>query len=100
MTLIVERDGLMMTIIIIRPDVKTAINMPTAALLKRAFLDFKADDEIAVAVNCGAGDCFCSGWDLRSLAVDDEPISTADGDDSLGPIRMTFSKPVIAAVSF
>ena len=98
MTLIVERDGPVMTIIINRPVVKNAIDMPTAALMKRAFLDFEADNKIAVAVICGVGDSFCSGWDLKSLAADDEPVSTPEGDGALGPSRMTFSKPIIAAV--
>jgi enoyl-CoA hydratase len=98
MTLIVERDGPVMTVIINRPEVKNAINLPTAALLKQAFLDFEAGDEFAVAVICGVGDSFCSGWDLKSLAADDEPVSTPEGDGALGPSRMTFSKPIIAAV--
>jgi enoyl-CoA hydratase len=94
MTLIVQRDGPVMTVIINRPEVKNAINTPTAALLKRAFLDFEADDDISEPVICGAG----AGWDLKSLAVDNESVSTPEGDGALGPLRITFSKPLIAAV--
>jgi len=116
MTLHIERQGAVTTIIIDRPEARNAIDRPTAEALAAAFREFDADDSAAVAVLCGSsggssggsssgqggkdGSHFCAGADLKAFAAapDDWTLSE-HGDAPLGPTRMLLSKPVIAAVS-
>lgn len=90
----------MLVVTIDRPQVRNAVDGPTALLLADAFRSFDADDEAVVAILTGAGGTFCAGADLHAVADGrgnrvDEDMS-ADGP--MGPTRMLLSKPVIAAV--
>lgn len=94
-------DGAVMTITLHRPDCRNAVDGPTALALCRAFEAFEADDALAVAVFTGGGGTFCAGADLKALADPArrnaiEPTGTAPGP--IGPTRMAFAKPVIAAI--
>ncbi len=94
-----ERDGPLFVVTIDRPNMRNAIDGPTAAALAQAFRAFDADDELAVAVLTGAGDTFCSGFDLTALFDAQRNLRVEeDGDGPLGVTRMLLSKPVIAAV--
>jgi enoyl-CoA hydratase len=104
----VERDGALTTVILDRPEVRNAVDRPTAEALARAFIAFERDGDARVAVLWGAGGTFCAGADLRALAEGRGnraiPIDAAASDALLpdapmGPTRMRLSKPVIAAVS-
>jgi len=81
-----------------RPEVKNAVDRPTAEALADAFRRFDADDELAVAVLTGAGGTFCAGADLKGVAEGRANRVAEDGDGPMGPTRMVLSKPVIAAV--
>ncbi|MBA4267374.1 MAG: enoyl-CoA hydratase, partial [Comamonadaceae bacterium] len=48
-----------------RPDVRNAVDTPTAQALHAAFLAFEDDDAAKVAVFHGAHGHFCAGWDLQ-----------------------------------
>ena len=63
----VDRSGPVTTIILNRPEVRNAVDGPTAAALAEAFADFDADTDAAVAVLFGAGGTFCSGADLKAI---------------------------------
>jgi enoyl-CoA hydratase len=100
MSVIVERQGAVTTLIIDRPAARNAIDRPTAAALADAFRAFDADPAASVAVLCGAGGHFCAGADLKSFVANpDEWQLSETGDAPLGPTRMLLSKPVIAAVA-
>ncbi|UCE56998.1 MAG: crotonase/enoyl-CoA hydratase family protein [Desulfobacterales bacterium] len=99
MAVIVEKDGVVMTIILSRPEVRNAVNRETASELADAFREFEADDEARVAVFSGDQGCFCAGADLKKLAEGQPNRVQPDGDGPMGPTRMRFSKPVIAAIS-
>ena len=96
------RELTVLTVSINRPEVRNAVDGPTARALAQAFQDFDDDDELGVAVLTGAGDCFCAGADLSTIAAgwDEERslLVTEDGDGPLGVTRMILGKPVIAAV--
>lgn len=94
MSVRIERDGPVFTVVLSRPEVRNAVDRKTADALADAFREFEAGDA-AVAVLWGEGGTFCSGADLRSL---DNHVGE-DGDGPMGPTRMRLSKPVIAAVS-
>jgi len=95
-----SRAGSVLTVVIDRPDVRNAVDGPTAAALAAAFREFDGDDAVRVAVLTGAGDTFCAGADLTSISPDDErrPRLDVDGDAPLGLSRLVVGKPVIAAV--
>jgi enoyl-CoA hydratase len=108
-TIRVEKDGPITTVILNRPEVRNAVDRPTAEALSRTFLEFEQDERAAVAVLWGAGGTFCAGADLKGVAEGRgnrtvppktgeayDPLST---DGPMGPTRMLLSKPVIAAVS-
>jgi enoyl-CoA hydratase len=99
MTVRVERSGPVTTVILDRPEVRNAVDGPTAAALVDAFRDFDADPDAAVAVLFGAGGTFCAGADLQAVGTAEGNAVTADGDGPMGPTRMRLSKPVIAAVA-
>jgi len=96
----IERDGNVMTIILNRPQARNAVNGPAAKALARAFRKFEEDDKSYVAVLFGAGGNFCAGADLKAIfAARDQNRVSPLGDGPMGPSRMVFKKPVIAAVS-
>lgn len=81
-----------------RPEVRNAVDGPTAAELADAFRRFEADDRLAVAILTGAHGTFCAGADLKAVSQGRGNRVTEDGDGPMGPSRMLLSKPVIAAV--
>jgi len=95
----VDRSGPVTTIILNRPEVRNAVDGPTAAALAEAFADFDADADAAVAVLFGAGGTFCSGADLKAIGSPRGNRTEPDGPGPMGPSRMRLSKPVIAAVA-
>ncbi|MBF6131442.1 crotonase/enoyl-CoA hydratase family protein [Nocardia otitidiscaviarum] len=95
----VERNGPVTTVILHRPAARNAVDGPTAAALADAFREFDADPTAAVAVLWGEGGTFCAGADLKALGTERSNRASEDGDGPMGPTRMRLSKPVIAAVS-
>lgn len=99
MSVRLETDGPIATITLDRPEVRNAVDRPTAEALAEAFRRFEADTDLHVAVLTGAGGTFCAGADLKAVATGDRANRVeADGDGPMGPTRMVLSKPVIAAV--
>jgi enoyl-CoA hydratase len=94
-----ERSGAVTTVILNRPDVRNAVDGPTAAALAAAFRDFDADPDAAAAVLWGEGGTFCAGADLKAAGTQAGNRVAPDGDGPMGPTRLVLSKPVIAAVS-
>jgi enoyl-CoA hydratase len=94
----VTQDGEVAIVTINRPEVRNAVDAPTAAALADAFRSFEADERLAVAVLTGAGGAFCAGADLKAIATGRGNRMTEDGDGPLGPTRMVLAKPVLAAV--
>ena len=98
MTVTTTQDGAVTTVTLDRPEVRNAVDGPTAAALADAFRAFEADDDASVAVLTGAGGSFCSGADLAAVGTERGNRVTEDGDGPMGPTRMRLSKPVIAAI--
>ncbi|MFC6285539.1 crotonase/enoyl-CoA hydratase family protein [Nocardioides sp. GCM10027113] len=90
----VERDGVVTTVVLDRPEARNAVDRATAEALSDAFRAFEADDGARVAVLHGAGGTFCAGADLKAMDNRVEP----GGDGPMGPTRMRLSKPVVAAI--
>ncbi len=110
MTVRVEKNGAVTTVIHSRAEARNAMDPASADALTAAFLAFDADPDASVAVFWGEGGAFCAGWDLKqasALAGRHDPLAEFDfaSDDSpaprgpMGPSRLSLSKPVIAAVA-
>lgn len=95
----VDRSGPVTTVILDRPEVRNAVDGPTAHALAEAFADFDADADACVAVLFGAGGTFCAGADLKAFGTPEANKVEPDGDAPMGPSRLRLSKPVIAAVA-
>ncbi len=108
MTVRVEKNGPVWTVIHSRYEARNAMDPRSARELFEAFVEFDSDPSAAVAVFWGEGGAFCAGWDLKqaaSLSDDDDGIDRLAFEDSghsrapMGPSRLALSKPVIAAVA-
>ena len=95
----VDRKGPVTTVLLDRPEVRNAVDGPTAAALAEAFADFDADPDASVAVLFGAGGTFCAGADLKAMGSPNGNRTDPGGSAPMGPTRMHLSKPVIAAIS-
>ncbi|MFE0426440.1 crotonase/enoyl-CoA hydratase family protein [Streptomyces sp. NPDC058953] len=95
----VAREGPVTTVVLSRPEVRNAVDGPTAARLADAFRRFDADPDASVAVLWGEGGTFCSGADLKSVGTERANRIAADREGPLGPTRTRLAKPVIAAVA-
>jgi len=94
----VEPKGPVTTVVLDRPEVRNAVDGPTAAALAEAFSDFDSDPDASVAVLFGEGGTFCAGADLKAIGSPDGNRTDPDGNAPMGPTRMRLSKPVIAAI--
>ena len=99
MSVRMERTGPVTTVILSRPDVRNAVDGPTALALADAFRQFGADPAAHVAVLWGEGGTFCAGADLKAVGTPRGNRVDPDGDGPMGPTRMRLTKPVIAAVA-
>ena len=89
------------TITLHRPARRNAVDGPTAEALRAAFEAFEADEAARVAVLHGDGGVFCAGADLSALndpARANRLTVDGSGPGPMGPTRMAFQKPVIAAI--
>lgn len=95
-----EKNGPVTTVILSRPEVRNAIDGPTAAALAAAFRAFEADEEAHVGVLWGDHGTFCAGADLKAFADEGRRNHlSAEGDGPMGISRLLLTKPVIAAVA-
>jgi crotonobetainyl-CoA hydratase len=94
------KDGNILTVTIDRPKAN-AIDLATSLALNRAFLSFRDDPSLRVAIITGAGDRFFSpGWDLKAAAGGEK--SDEDwGPSGFGGLNYprNLNKPIIAAVN-
>lgn len=100
MTVLVEQKHRITLITLSRPEVRNAVDGPTARALADAFRQFDEDEHSDVAVFHGANGAFCAGADLKAVSTgeDSNPVA-AEGDGPMGPSRLQLTKPVIAAVA-
>jgi enoyl-CoA hydratase len=107
MTVRIEKQGRVWTVIHSRPQAKNAMDPASAEALEQAFLEFERDAEAAVAVLWGEGGAFCAGFDLKHAAKGGALDAQAYPADEraplprgpMGPTRLELDKPVIAAVA-
>jgi len=112
MSVIAERDGPVAIVTINRPQVRNAVDPPTAEALFTAFADAERDDMVLAIVLTGADGAFCSGADLKAVAshaMGERPQKRHAQQAPMGPTRLlsdrdaaepftSLSKPLIAAI--
>ncbi len=101
MSVLTERRGRVLVITLDRPEVRNAVDRPTAELLTDAVRAFDGDDGLSVAVLTGAHGTFCAGADLKAMGDPDRRNrldADMGADGPMGPTRMEVGKPVIAAI--
>jgi enoyl-CoA hydratase/carnithine racemase len=85
------------TITLDRPQVRNAIDLPTALELERAVDDAEQNDEVRAIVLAATGPVFSAGMDLKALtATGDRPITQRRG--AFGIAARPPEKPTVAAV--
>lgn len=99
MSVRVETEGDVTTVLLSRPERRNAVDHATAAALAQAFRAFEADPKAKVAVFHGEGGVFCAGADLKAAAGGTPNALTEDGDGPMGPSRLLLKKPVIASIA-
>ncbi len=98
MSVTVERDGAVASVLLSRPEARNAVDGPTATALAAAFRELDADASVSVIVLHGEGGVFCSGADLKAIGTERGNLVSPDGDAPMGPSRLRLTKPVIAAI--
>lgn len=110
MSVTIEREGPITTIVRDRREARNAMDPADAEALTEALLAFDRDSTQHVAVLWGAGGAFCAGFDLKYAATllgKARPLADLDFPDGnsavprgpMGPTRLELSKPVIAAIA-
>jgi enoyl-CoA hydratase len=97
-SVLIARDGKILTVTINRLQVKNAVDSATARSLGQVFQEFESDPELCTAVLTGAGGAFCAGFDLREVAEGRRTTVDDTGSGPMGPTWLQLTKPVIAAV--
>jgi crotonobetainyl-CoA hydratase len=95
----IERRGAVMTVTLDRPKAN-AIDGATSRALGAAFIAYRDDPELRVAIVTAAGERFFSaGWDLNS--AEEESVEVDNGPGGFAGLTELFDlqKPVIAAVN-
>jgi enoyl-CoA hydratase/carnithine racemase len=106
-TILLDIDGGVATVTLNRPEMKNAMNLRMEQDLHEAMWGLEADPDVRAIVVTGAGDAFCSGFDISDPAAfgadmhkqHDEELGT-DSDsvsDRVAYWRMT--TPVIGAIN-
>jgi enoyl-CoA hydratase len=100
MTVQVRTEGDVLVVTIDRPDVRNAVDRPTAEALADAFARLERDDDLRVGVLTGAGGTFCAGADLHAVEADPGRANRLERSQRapMGPTRTTSTKPVVAAI--
>ena len=66
-----RRNGAVFELVLNRPKAN-AIDAETSQMMGEAFLEFRDDPSLRVAIVSGAGEkFFCAGMDLKSIALND-----------------------------
>ena len=96
----VRRNGAILEVTLDRPKAN-AIDVETSVAMGKAFVAFRDDPDLRVAILTGGGEkFFCAGWDLKA-AAEGEAYDANYGPGGFGGITELhdLNKPVIAAVN-
>src|SRR4051812_41859464 len=100
-SILVERDGGIVTVTMNRPEKKNAANAQMWEELRSTFAEVALNPEDRVLVITGAGDAFCSGADLTAsvMASDEDGMTRMRRIGSTALALHRLAKPTIAKVN-
>ena len=101
MSVTVEDEARVRVVTIDRPEVRNAVDRPTADALDRAMVEADADPAVHAVVLTGAGGTFCAGADLHAVGTGDPDRANRverSHRGPMGPTRRRLGTPTIAAV--
>lgn len=82
-----------------RPESRNALSFELMGELEKAWLDFRDDDDLWVAILTGAGTAFCAGIDLKERAARGAFFQPEEGIGGITPTALNVWKPTIVAVN-
>jgi len=92
----IAEDGIAL-ITLDRPEVRNAVDKPTADAISSALDELDARADITVGVLAGSGTVFSAGMDLKAFsATRERPVTEQRG--AFGIVQQPSAKPLIAAV--
>lgn len=102
--LIVERDGAITTLILNRPDVGNALDIPLARALLEQVIACDEDEAVRAVVLTGSGRLFCAGGDLASFSATGTNISATIKEitaylHAVVARLTTMDKPLVTAIN-
>lgn len=101
MSIIYEKRGHIAILTINRPEARNSLDFETTGQLANAWLDFRDDPNLRVAIVTGAGDRdFCVGADLKKFipAVTEQVEELASGEKSLLGDEYPWNAPLVAVL--
>jgi enoyl-CoA hydratase/carnithine racemase len=100
-TILVERDGGVVTVTLNRPEKKNAANAQMWDELRATFAEVALEADDRVLVITGAGDAFCSGADLTAnvMTSDEDGLTRMRRIGSTALALHRLAKPTIAKVN-
>ena len=95
-----EKRGAIFEITLDKPKAN-AIDAATSRVMSEAFVAFRDNPELRVAILTGTGRFFSAGWDLKSAAAGETDEVADYGEGGFGGVTELFdlNKPVIAAIN-
>lgn len=102
MTILVERDGAVLHLVLDRPEKRNALTTEMLSAVRRTFSDAEDNDEVHVVVLRASGPDFCAGFDLSQVRSEEKPEDRFVREErelynTALSIR-NFAKPTIAAI--
>lgn len=104
-TLLQSREGGVLHLTLNRPDSRNALSLALVAELRAALLEAEAAGDVRVIVLRGAGGHFCSGGDLKDMALargrlaDEGPAVLQQMNAAFGRLCCAFAETGIATVA-
>ncbi|MEY2477037.1 MAG: hypothetical protein QOG87_2352 [Actinomycetota bacterium] len=106
-TILVDVDRGVATVTLNRPEMKNAMNLLMEQELHTAMWGLEADDDVRVIVVTGAGDAFCSGFDISDPAAfgadmhtqHDKELGTDSDSVSERVAYWRMATPVVGAIN-
>lgn len=97
---IYRKEGHIAFITLNRPENRNAINRQLVCELREAWIDYRDDENLWVAILNGEGKCFCAGADVKEMQRGKWKFrqSLTFGDDRVAASNYGIYKPIIAAV--